>query len=144
MLVLTRKLQEQIVIGENIVVTVVKIDRNQIRLGIDAPAKVRVLRDELKTRAAAPNRRTVIAPGTIVYWWHDRGKTLRAGSFAKYTSGNAARVYNVFKLRGALVTPKTKDDWVEVQNRDGDPETVISVPIFSSLKEARDNRPQPR
>lgn len=38
MLVLSRKLGEKIVIGENIVVTVVKIDHNQIRLGIEAPA----------------------------------------------------------------------------------------------------------
>ena len=37
MLVLSRKLGEKIVIGDNIVVTVVKIDRNQIRIGIEAP-----------------------------------------------------------------------------------------------------------
>ena len=39
MLVLSRKLGEKIVIGDNIVVTVVKIDRNQIRIGIEAPAR---------------------------------------------------------------------------------------------------------
>ena len=38
MLVLSRKLGEKIVIGDNIVVTVVKIDRNQIRIGIEAPS----------------------------------------------------------------------------------------------------------
>ena len=37
MLVLSRKLNEKIVIDGGIVVTVVKIDRNQIRLGIEAP-----------------------------------------------------------------------------------------------------------
>lgn len=47
MLVLSRKLGEKIVIGENIVVTVVKIDRNQIRLGIEAPAEVSVYRSEI-------------------------------------------------------------------------------------------------
>ena len=51
MLVLSRKLGEKIVIGDNIVVTVVKIDRNQIRLGILAPAEVPVYREEI-----APNR----------------------------------------------------------------------------------------
>jgi carbon storage regulator len=51
MLVLSRKLGEKIVIGENIVVTVVKIDRNQIRIGIEAPHDVPVYREEI-----APNR----------------------------------------------------------------------------------------
>ena len=41
MLVLSRKLGEKIVIGDNIVVTVVKIDRNQIRIGIEAPSDIR-------------------------------------------------------------------------------------------------------
>jgi carbon storage regulator len=47
MLVLSRKLNEKIVIDGGIVLTVVKIERNQIRLGIDAPAHVRVLREEI-------------------------------------------------------------------------------------------------
>ena len=47
MLVLSRKLNERIVIDGGIVVTVVKIDRNQIRLGIEAPPHVRVLREEI-------------------------------------------------------------------------------------------------
>jgi carbon storage regulator len=47
MLVLSRKLGERIVIGDNIVVTVVKVDRNQVRLGIEAPGNVSVLREEL-------------------------------------------------------------------------------------------------
>ncbi|CAN5905750.1 hypothetical protein BH23PLA1_BH23PLA1_38360 [soil metagenome] len=47
MLVLSRKLGEKIVIGENIVVTVVKIDRNQIRIGIEAPQDIPVYREEI-------------------------------------------------------------------------------------------------
>jgi carbon storage regulator len=47
MLVLSRKLGEKIVIGDNIVVTVVKIDRNQIRIGIEAPQNVPVYREEI-------------------------------------------------------------------------------------------------
>lgn len=47
MLVLSRKLGERIVINGNIVVTVVKIDRNQVRIGIEAPGSVRVFRQEI-------------------------------------------------------------------------------------------------
>ncbi len=47
MLVLSRKLGEKIVIGDNIVVTIVKIDRNQIRIGIEAPGEVPVYREEI-------------------------------------------------------------------------------------------------
>ena len=58
MLVLSRKLNEKIVIDGGIVVTVVKIDRNQIRLGIEAPAHVRVFREEIAGTRAASRRRT--------------------------------------------------------------------------------------
>ena len=47
MLVLSRKLGEKIVIGDNILVTIVKIDRNQIRIGIEAPHEVPVYREEI-------------------------------------------------------------------------------------------------
>ena len=47
MLVLSRKLNEKIVINGDIVVTVVKIDRNQIRIGIEAPGEVPVYREEI-------------------------------------------------------------------------------------------------
>jgi carbon storage regulator len=47
MLVLSRKLGEQIVIGKDIRVTVVQIDGNRVRLGIEAPDHVRILRKEI-------------------------------------------------------------------------------------------------
>jgi carbon storage regulator len=47
MLVLSRKTSQQIMIGRDIVVTVVKIDRNHVRIGIQAPSGVRILRQEL-------------------------------------------------------------------------------------------------
>jgi carbon storage regulator len=52
MLVLSRKLNEKIVINGDIVVTVVKIDRNQIRIGIEAPREVSIRREELIDRPA--------------------------------------------------------------------------------------------
>jgi carbon storage regulator len=53
MLVLSRKLGEKIVIGENITVTIVKIDRNQIRIGIEAPHDVPVYREEIAPQRAS-------------------------------------------------------------------------------------------
>ena len=47
MLVLSRKRNEQIVIAENIVITVVDIRRDKVRLGIEAPKSVPVHRKEV-------------------------------------------------------------------------------------------------
>ncbi|MAT13927.1 MAG: carbon storage regulator [Planctomyces sp.] len=47
MLVLTRKKSEMIQIGENIVVKVIRTGKGHVKLGIEAPADVRVLRAEL-------------------------------------------------------------------------------------------------
>jgi carbon storage regulator len=47
MLVLSRKSSQQIMIGSDISITVVKIEGNQVRLGIQAPAPVTILRAEL-------------------------------------------------------------------------------------------------
>ena len=48
MLVLSRKEAERIRLGDSIVVTIVKIAGDKVRVGIEAPADVLVLRDELK------------------------------------------------------------------------------------------------
>jgi carbon storage regulator len=53
MLVLSRKVNEQIVIGENIRLTVVSIRGNQVRLGFEAPPDVLIFRDELRAGHAA-------------------------------------------------------------------------------------------
>jgi carbon storage regulator CsrA len=47
MLVLTRKRCEMIRIGDDIVVKVIKTSKGSVKLGIEAPANVRVLRGEL-------------------------------------------------------------------------------------------------
>jgi carbon storage regulator len=48
MLVLSRKESQRIRLGEAIVLTVVKISGDKVRIGIDAPAELLVLRDELE------------------------------------------------------------------------------------------------
>ena len=47
MLVLSRKQLEGIQIGSDIRIKIVKVDRNQVRLGIEAPPDVLIVRDEL-------------------------------------------------------------------------------------------------
>ena len=47
MLVLSRKRDEKIVIGENIIVTVVEIRGDKVRLGVEAPKEVSVHRQEV-------------------------------------------------------------------------------------------------
>lgn len=50
MLVLSRKIGEKLLIGDNIEVVVVDIDRGKVRLGIVAPREVLVLREEIKVQ----------------------------------------------------------------------------------------------
>ena len=49
MLVLSRKQNQSLVIGDNIVITILSIDRDQIRLGIEAPRDISIMRQELYT-----------------------------------------------------------------------------------------------
>jgi len=56
MLVLTRKLNQEIRIGESIVVRVLAVKGNQVRLGIVAPTEVPVLREELLTKSPSASR----------------------------------------------------------------------------------------
>ncbi len=52
MLVLSRKESERIRLGDSIVVTIVKIAGDRVRVGIEAPADILVLRDELEPHAS--------------------------------------------------------------------------------------------
>lgn len=55
MLILSRKLGEKILIGDNIVVTIVDIDRGKVRVGIEAPRDIAVMRTELLPKPQVPN-----------------------------------------------------------------------------------------
>ena len=61
MLVLSRRESEKIRLGDSIVVTVVRLGRDRVRLGIDAPEGLLVLREELKPHEASqiPLEKTV-------------------------------------------------------------------------------------
>ena len=63
MLVLTRKVSERIQIGDDITLTIVRLEGNKVRIGIEAPANVKVKRDELapKIERAAGRSLTIAA-----------------------------------------------------------------------------------
>lgn len=54
MLVLTRKAGERILISDNIVVEVLEVQGNRVRIGIQAPSGITILRQELVAQAAKP------------------------------------------------------------------------------------------
>lgn len=56
MLVLSRKLNQEILIGDNILVRVISIKGNQVRLGIVAPPEVAILREEVPLKTPAKPR----------------------------------------------------------------------------------------
>ncbi len=60
MLVLTRKPNQAIVVGDDIRIVIVSVDRDQVRLGIEAPREVSVHRAEVYEEI----QRNVAAPGT--------------------------------------------------------------------------------
>ena len=57
MLVLTRKLGENIRIGDTVKITVLEVRSGQVKLGIEAPADVKVHREEIYARIQEENRR---------------------------------------------------------------------------------------
>ena len=68
MLVLSRKESERIRVGDSIVVTVVRLTKDRVRLGIEAPDDVLVLRDELEKESntdaiSEPKSRPAIKAG---------------------------------------------------------------------------------
>ena len=63
MLVLSRQRDESIVIGDNVVVTIVDIRGDKVRLGIQAPVEVPVHRQEVYEAIQRENRKTVQLQG---------------------------------------------------------------------------------
>lgn len=62
MLVLSRKVGERILIGDNISVTVVRITGGGVRLGVEAPPDMAVIRQELKERLDSEHALTPPVP----------------------------------------------------------------------------------
>lgn len=61
MLILSRRLNESIVIGDEVVVTVLEVRGDQVRLGIRAPRHVTVHREEVQREIMEENRQAAAA-----------------------------------------------------------------------------------
>jgi carbon storage regulator len=59
MLVLTRRLGQSIMIGNDVTVTVLEIRNDQVRIGVDAPRSVQVHREEIYEQIARENAAAV-------------------------------------------------------------------------------------
>lgn len=60
MLALTRKIGERIVIGDNIVITIVEVKGDNIRVAIDAPREIKIYRGELYDAIVAENTQAAV------------------------------------------------------------------------------------
>ena len=63
MLVLSRKESEKIMLGDSIVLTIVRVSGDRVRLGIEAPSDMLILRKELEDAAVKPG--TNLTPLTV-------------------------------------------------------------------------------
>jgi carbon storage regulator len=57
MLILGRKPNESVIIGDDIVITILSVDGDRVKVGIDAPSDVRILRQELYDSVREENLR---------------------------------------------------------------------------------------
>lgn len=80
MLVLARKPGESIVIGNDIVITVLEIRGGQIRLGVDAPRSLQVHREEIYRQVSEANADAVAStkhPSTVLQTTIERAREAR-------------------------------------------------------------------
>ncbi|MDR2663859.1 MAG: carbon storage regulator CsrA [Treponema sp.] len=62
MLILSRKINERIMIGEDISVSIIEIRGDQVRIGVDAPKTVKVFRQEVFDAIKAENKAAAESP----------------------------------------------------------------------------------
>lgn len=148
MLVLTRKPDEQIRIGDDIVITIVRVKGNTIRVGVEAPKGVRVIRGELegkpKDSAAADSSETAFAEPI------PRSTDVRSSSTRRVnlTTPRSARPVNAERHSPAERLPANDRSNVErlpknERLNDNDRSVQNSSPLGSFVLAARIPMPNP-
>lgn len=66
MLILSRKTNEKICIGENITLTIIEVRGDQVKIGVDAPKDVKVFRHEVFQAIQSENKAAAVADKTVL------------------------------------------------------------------------------
>ena len=94
MLVLSRKQQQEILLGDDIKITVLKVKGNTVRLGIEAPRDIRVVRGELPRQSEDEKiaNVTVVFNDTIEDRDETRGAEVEVLKFKKSNDENSCSI----------------------------------------------------
>lgn len=117
MLVLTRKVNQQIRLGENVTITILRVQGNSIRIGVEAPREVRVVRGELSPLKAEGGPR---APEDSV---RSSQAACPASVAGKAADGDVANGMT----QAPLEEPSTAPKMLEFDLEDLDAETLESL-----------------
>ena len=65
MLILSRKIDEKIKIGDEITITIIDVHGDQVKIGVEAPRNVKVFRQEVFDAIQTENKAAVVASSTV-------------------------------------------------------------------------------
>lgn len=66
MLILNRKIGESIIIGEDIEITILEVDEKRVKIGIDAPRDINILRKEIYIDITEENKKSLEIDGDVL------------------------------------------------------------------------------
>ena len=125
MLILTRKPGESLYIGDNVKITIVEIKGNQIRVGIDAPAELRIYREEIYLQILEENRSAadVNAPASALdqlsgSWKGGAPKSMQLGRQAEHKMLRTNKSSGSEKVGSSGISPVEPRVFVKRKKRD--------------------------